>query len=100
MTRDQMHRRRALAATAIEQGLPVEKLVTRYHVSRRTANKWYALFKSEGADRLRERRFPQTIRVDPVALEQLIGSRDDWTALKLAAAIKEKLGVQYSESHA
>jgi transposase len=111
LTRDEMERRRLLAAQDLQDGLSQSKIARKFGVSRTTASRWHRALHRKGMESLRKRR--ATGRPSRLNLEQQDGVRqlfhdgaraagfgdDRWTTARFAVAIQMRYGIRYDPDH-
>jgi transposase len=111
LTRDEMERRRLLAAQDLQNGLSQSQIARKFGVSRTTASRWHRALHGAGVESLRKRRatgrpcrLSRDQRQGVVELyregARAAGYHDDrWTTSRLAQAIFQRFGVQYDADH-
>lgn len=111
LTRDEMERRRLMAAQDLQEGLTQSQVARKFGVSRTTASRWHRALNGKGVEALRKRRAPG--RPSRLTSEQLKGLRevyeagprasgfetDRWTTVRFAEAIFARFGVRYDPDH-
>ncbi len=111
LNRDDMERRRLLAAEDLLNGITQSQVARKFGVSRTTASRWQRALKGNGVESLRKRRAPG--RPSRLSREQLNGladlmaegasvygfTDDRWTTARLAVAIEARFGVHYDPDH-
>jgi transposase len=111
LTRDEMERRRLLAAQELLAGTTQSQVARKFGVSRTTASRWHRALHGRGVEGLRKRRAPgRPSRLNSEQRRQIIeiylaGARaagfesDRWTTTRLAHAIFGRFGVKYDPDH-
>lgn len=111
LTRDEMERRRLLAASDLQNGLSQSQVARKFGVSRTTASRWCRALNGKGVEGLRKRRAPG--RPSRLTAGQLEGAAalyregarsagfdtDRWTTARFAQAIQARFGVRYDPDH-
>jgi transposase len=111
LTRDEMERRRLLAAQDLQNGLSQSQIARKFGVSRTTASRWHRALHRRGVDSLRKRR--ATGRPSRLNREQREGvvelfragahaagfKEDRWTTTRFASAIHSRFGIRYDPDH-
>ena len=111
LTRDEMERRRLLAAQDLQNGLTQSQIARKFGVSRTTASRWNRALDCKGVESLHKRR--ATGRPSRLNLEQRQGvaqlfragaraagfTDDRWTTARFASAIDKRYGVCYDPDH-
>jgi transposase len=111
LTRDEMERRRLMAAQDLQTGLTQSQVARKFGVSRTTASRWHRALSGKGVEALRKRRAPG--RPSRLSREQLQGlvelyqagpqaagfETDRWTTARFAQAIAARFGIRYDPDH-
>jgi transposase len=111
LTRDEMERRRLMAAQDLQEGLSQSQVARKFGVSRTTASRWHRALAGKGVEALRKRRAPG--RPSRLTKEQIQGllelyqtgpraagfAADRWTTARFADAITARFGVRYDPDH-
>jgi transposase len=111
LTRDEMERRRLLAAQDLQNGLSQSQIARKFGVSRTSASRWRRALHVKGVESLRKRR--ATGRPSRLNLEQQLGvaelyragaaaagfADERWTTARLAIAIQTRYGIRYDPDH-
>jgi transposase len=111
LTRDEMERRRLMAAQDLQEGLSQSQVARKFGVSRTTASRWHRALSGKGVEALRKRRAPG--RPSRLTKEQFQGllelyqagpraagfEADRWTTVRFAEAIAVRFGVRYDPDH-
>ncbi len=111
LTRDEMERRRLMAAQDLQTGLTQSQVARKFGVSRTTASRWHRALSGKGVEALRKRRAPG--RPSRLSGEQLQGlvelyqagpqaagfDTDRWTTARFAQAIAARFGIRYDPDH-
>jgi transposase len=111
LTRDEMERRRLLAAQDLQEGLSQSQVARKFGVSRTTASRWHRALAGKGVEALKKRRAPgRPSRLTKDQLQGLVelyqaGPRsagfetDRWTTVRFAEAISMRFGIRYDPDH-
>lgn len=111
LSRDEMERRRLMAAQDLQQGLTQSQVARKFGVSRTTASRWHRALTGTGVEALKKRRAPG--RPSRLNKEQLQGltelyqagprsagfDTDRWTTVRFAEAIAARFGIRYDPDH-
>jgi len=112
LSRDEMERRRLLAAEELQSGLSQSQVARKFGVSRTTASRWVRALNGNGIEGLRKRRAPgRPCRLTTDQFRQLAevyhsGPRaagfdtERWTTVRFAEAIWGRFQVRYDPDHA
>ena len=112
LTRDEMERRRLLAAADLQGGISQSAVARKFGVSRTTASRWCRALNGNGVEALRKRRAPgRPCRLNQEQFREVAaiyeaGPRtagfdtERWTTARFADAIFARFGVRYDPDHA
>lgn len=107
LTREEMERRRLLAAEDLRDGVPPAEVARAYGVHKSNAGRWAAKMAAEGVDGLRRTKASGKSRLSRDQLERLLEilidgalawgfETDLWTGERVAEVIREEFDVHYS----
>lgn len=111
LTRDELERRRLLAAADLKAGVKQIEVARRYGTSRASVSRWAAALEEHGEAALRRRNPPgrpsklddaQWARLEKILMDgpRTVGySNDIWTGKRVQRLVREKFGVQFNVSH-
>ena len=111
LTRDELERRRLLAAADLKAGMKQIEVARKYATTRASVSRWAAALELEGEGALRRRNPPgQPSKLTPKQWEQLEQmliagpsaagySTEIWTGKRVQRLVREKFGVRFNTSH-
>lgn len=111
LTRDELERRRLLAAADLKGGMRQIEVARKYATTRASVSRWAAALERAGEDALRRRNPPgqpsklteaQWARLERMLLDgpRAVGySTEIWTGKRVQRLVREKFGVRYNVSH-
>jgi len=111
LTRDELERRRLLAAADLMAGVKQIEVARKYGTTRASVSRWAAALEEDGEAALRRRNPPgrpsklndaQWARLEQILLDgpRTVGySTDIWTGKRVQRLIRDKFGVHYNASH-
>jgi transposase len=111
LTRDELERRRLLAAADLKAGVKQIEVARRYGTTRASVSRWAAALDEQGEDALRRRNPPgrpsklteaQWARLEQMLIDGPVAlgySTEIWTGKRVQRLVREKFGVRYNVSH-
>jgi transposase len=111
LTRDELERRRLLAAADLKAGVKQIEVARKYGTTRASVSRWASALEAEGEEALRRRNPPgQPSKLTPAQwtrLEQLLidgpravgYSTEIWTGKRVQRLVRDQFGVHYNVSH-
>jgi transposase len=111
LTRDELERRRLLAAADLKAGVKQVEVARKYGTTRASVSRWASALEEDGEAALRRRNPPgrpsklteaQWARLEQILLEgpRTVGySTDIWTGKRVQRLVRDKFGVHLNASH-
>lgn len=111
LTRDELERRRLLAAADLKAGVKQIEVARKYGTTRASVSRWASALEQEGEAALRRRNPPgrpsklsesQWARLEQILIDgpRAVGySTEIWTGKRVQRLVRERFGVSYNASH-
>lgn len=110
LTREEMERRRLLAAEDLDAGFQQRKIARKYGVSEATVSRWAKALRTRGRAGLKRTKASRPPKLTPEQREELLqillhGAQASgydtsiWTTQRVVEVIKKKFGVSYNPDH-